>query len=575
MNRSSGILMPIFSLPSPYGIGTLGKAAYDFADFLAEAGQHYWQMLPLGPTSYGDSPYQSFSTFAGNPYFIDPDLLVEDGLLTKQEVKAYRWGSDPRHVDYGAVYNSRLKLLSKAKKRGWERDREEVTAFVAENARWLPDYALFMACKRHFGMRSWTEWEDEDIRLRRSQLVLEQYRTLLREDVELFTYIQYLFFRQWEALRTYLHGKDIHIIGDLPIYVAMDSADVWAEPENFQLDDRCVPTEVSGVPPDYFSADGQLWGNPLYRWDRMQADGFGWWIRRIDGAGKLYDVIRIDHFRGFESYWAVPYGETTAKNGRWVKGPGMALVGVLTGWFPQLEFIAEDLGYPTPEVAQLLRDSGLPGMKVLEFAFDSRDTSSYLPHSYRENCICYTGTHDNSPLALWRQAILPLAGKILDALAEGLSPWFAGLLGASALRAVFTLEALMGQSQASAAQAAALNVAAQALNQRRRGERPPLRTIEEVRELAGMDQHSYTCASQHLTLWSGLPTPDARLASPWLRRALNLPQGSGTAQEAGPVITLQSRATLPGGFSKTLSVTLLLNPSKEGVRPYRVLRWQE
>ncbi len=407
MNRSSGILMPIFSLPSPYGIGTLGKAAYDFADFLAEAGQHYWQMLPLGPTSYGDSPYQSFSTFAGNPYFIDPDLLVEDGLLTKQEVKAYRWGSDPRHVDYGAVYNSRLKLLSKAKKRGWERDREEVTAFVAENARWLPDYALFMACKRHFGMRSWTEWEDEDIRLRRSQLVLEQYRTLLREDVELFTYIQYLFFRQWEALRTYLHGKDIHIIGDLPIYVAMDSADVWAEPENFQLDDRCVPTEVSGVPPDYFSADGQLWGNPLYRWDRMQADGFGWWIRRIDGAGKLYDVIRIDHFRGFESYWAVPYGETTAKNGRWVKGPGMALVGVLTGWFPQLEFIAEDLGYPTPEVAQLLRDSGLPGMKVLEFAFDSRDTSSYLPHSYGENCICYTGTHDNSPLALWRQEADP------------------------------------------------------------------------------------------------------------------------------------------------------------------------
>ena len=209
MNRSSGILMPIFSLPSPYGVGTLGKAAYDFADFLAEAGQHYWQMLPLGPTSYGDSPYQSFSTFAGNPYFIDPDLLVEDGLLTKREVKAYRWGDDPRHVDYGAVYASRLKLLAKAKKRGWERDREEVTAFVAENARWLPDYALFMACKRHFGMRSWTEWEDEDIRLRRSPEVLERYRTLLREDVELFTYIQYLFFRQWEALRTYLHERDI------------------------------------------------------------------------------------------------------------------------------------------------------------------------------------------------------------------------------------------------------------------------------------------------------------------------------------------------------------------------------
>ena len=402
MNRSSGILMPIFSLPSPYGIGTLGKAAYDFADFLAEAGQHYWQMLPLGPTSYGDSPYQSFSTFAGNPYFIDPDLLVEDGLLTKQEVKAYRWGSDPRHVDYGAVYNSRLKLLSKAKKRGWERDREEVTAFVAENARWLPDYALFMACKRHFGMRSWTEWEDEDIRLRRSQLVLEQYRTLLREDVELFTYIQFLFFRQWSALKRYINGLGIRIIGDIPIYVAMDSSDVWSEPENFQLDENKKPTEVSGVPPDYFSADGQLWGNPLYDYEAMRKNGFEWWIRRIGGATKLYDVIRIDHFRGFESYWAVPFGKTTAKDGHWVKGPGMSLVGVLTGWFHDIEFIAEDLGFPTPEVTQLLADSRLPGMKVLEFAFDSRDTSSYLPHSYGENCVCYTGTHDNAPLALWR-----------------------------------------------------------------------------------------------------------------------------------------------------------------------------
>ena len=310
MNRSSGILMPIFSLPSPYGIGTLGKAAYDFADFLAEAGQHYWQMLPLGPTSYGDSPYQSFSTFAGNPYFIDPDLLVEDGLLTKREVKAYRWGDDPRHVDYGAVYNSRLKLLAKAKKRGWERDREEVTAFVTENIRWLPDYALFMACKRHFGMRSWTEWEDEDIRLRRSPEVLEQYRTLLREDVELFTYIQYLFFRQWEALRTYLHERDIHVIGDLPIYVAMDSADVWAEPENFQLDDRCVPTEVSGVPPDYFSADGQLWGNPLYRWLAPALGKIGipaetaplLFIRPISGSGALAVGSEIMQVYGVDSY---------------------------------------------------------------------------------------------------------------------------------------------------------------------------------------------------------------------------------------------------------------------------------
>ena len=407
MNRCSGILMPVFSLPSPYGIGTLGKAAYDFADFLHAAGQHCWQMLPLGPTSYGDSPYQSFSTYAGNPYFIDLELLIEDGLLTRDEVESQNWGTNPRYVDYGRIYESRFAVLQKAKDRGWERDQAEVAAFQAENCRWLPDYALYMACKRHFGMRSWTEWDDADIRLRRSPEVLEQYRTLLREDVELFTYLQFLFFRQWNRLRDYLHSLDIQVIGDLPIYVAMDSADVWAEPECFQLNDQGVPTEVSGVQPDYFSAAGQRWGNPLYAWDRMQADGFGWWIRRVDGASKLYDVIRIDHFRGVDAYWAVPYGETTAKNGHWVKGPGMSLVGVLTSWFPQLRFIAEDLGYPTPGVQQLLQDSGLPGMKVLEFAFDSRDTSSYLPHSYGENCVCYTGTHDNSPLALWKDEAAP------------------------------------------------------------------------------------------------------------------------------------------------------------------------
>ena len=401
MNRCSGILMPVFSLPSPYGIGTLGKAAYDFADFLHAAGQRCWQMLPLGPTSYGDSPYQSFSTYAGNPYFIDLDMLIEDGLLEKSEVQEQNWGTEPRYVDYGKIYESRFAVLQKAKDRGWERDQAEVSAFQAENSRWLPDYALYMACKRHFGMRSWTEWEDADIRLRKSPEVLERYRTLLREDVELFTYLQFLFFRQWNRLRDYLHGLDIQVIGDLPIYVAMDSADVWAEPESFQLDDQCVPTEVSGVPPDYFSADGQLWGNPLYAWDRMQADGFGWWIRRVDGASKLYDVIRIDHFRGFEAYWAVPYGETTAKNGHWVKGPGMNLVGVLTGWFPQLRFIAEDLGYPTPGVRQLLQDSGLPGMKVLEFAF-SGPGNDYLPHNYgSRRCVCYTGTHDNDTALGW------------------------------------------------------------------------------------------------------------------------------------------------------------------------------
>ena len=403
LERSAGILLPLSSLPSPHGIGTMGKAAYDFADFLAAAGQKYWQLLPLGPTSYGDSPYQSFSSFAGDPYFIDLELLVEDGLLVREEVDTCDWGSDARRIDYGRLYENRFPLLAKAKARGYDRDREAVAAFEQENAGWLPNYTLFMALKRHFGMKPWTAWDDEDIRCRRSSAVIEHYRAELRKDVELFTYIQFLFFRQWATLKAYIHSLGIRIIGDLPIYVAMDSADVWAEPEMFRLDAHGVPTEVAGVPPDYFSEDGQLWGNPLYDYEAMEKDGFGWWIRRVGGAQKLCDVLRIDHFRGFASYWAVPYGETTAKNGHWVKGPGMALVGVLTNWFRDLDFIAEDLGAPSPDVTRLLEDSGLPGMKVLEFAFDPETPSDYLPHSCGENSICYTGTHDNAPLVLWRE----------------------------------------------------------------------------------------------------------------------------------------------------------------------------
>lgn len=401
--RSSGILMPIFSLPSPYGIGTLGKAAYDFADFLHAAGQKFWQILPLGPTSYGDSPYQSFSTYAGNPYFIDLDLLIEDKLLTKSEVSSAYFGNNSRYVDYGAIYEARFKLLQLAKNRGWERDSDAINAFSSENCRWLPDYALFMACKRHFDMKPWTQWKDKSLRLRDNAEILDHYRNLLKEDVELFTYIQFLFYKQWNALRNYIHSLDIQIIGDIPIYVALDSSDVWAEPQYFQLDSENIPTAVAGVPPDYFSADGQLWGNPLYCWEAMEKDGYAWWIRRIDGAGKLYDVIRIDHFRGFESYWSVPYGEKTAKNGSWVRGPGLKLIQKLTQWFPNLNFIAEDLGVLTPEVEKMLKDSGLPGMRVLEFAFSSNETNNYLPHNYIENCVCYTGTHDNSPLALWRE----------------------------------------------------------------------------------------------------------------------------------------------------------------------------
>ena len=398
--------MPISSLPSPHGIGTLGAEARKFVDFLADAGQSWWQILPVGPTSYGDSPYQSFSAYAGNPYLIDLDLLCEDGLLTPAEVNAVSWGTDPARVDYSAIYNGRFPLLHLAMERGWERDADKVKAFSEENDAWLPDYALFMALKRHFGMSAWTEWPDEDIRLRRPEAVA-RYREELADDIRLFTYIQYLFFRQWEALRSYAHEKGIGIIGDLPIYVAMDSADVWADPRAFQLDERNVPAEVAGVPPDYFTADGQLWGNPLYDWDAMKADGYTWWIRRIAGASRLYDILRIDHFRGLESYWAVPYGETTAKVGRWVKGPGMDLMNVLTEKFPNIQFIAEDLGYLTPEVRQLLEDSGLPGMKVLQFAFDSREAANYLPHTYPRHCVCYAGTHDNSTLMGWKDEAAP------------------------------------------------------------------------------------------------------------------------------------------------------------------------
>ena len=401
MERSSGILLPISALPSPYGIGTMGKEAYAFADFLKSAGQKYWQLLPLGPTSYGDSPYQSFSTFAGNPYLIDLELLAQDGLLDAGELDSFNWGANPRYVDYGQIYVSRLQVLRKAFAAGWSRDGEKVNAFRQEN-KWLDDYALFMALKNHFEMKSWLEWPDEDIRLRKPE-ALEKYRQELAEDVNFYTYLQFLFFRQWNALRGYIHAQGLKIIGDLPIYVAMDSADVWAEPYFFQLGEGNVPTEVSGVPPDYFTEDGQLWGNPLYDYDRMKADGYGWWIRRVEGAGKLFDVIRIDHFRGMESYWAVPYGSKTAKNGRWRKGPGMDLVGRLTGWFRDLEFIAEDLGFLTPAVQELLAASGLPGMKVLEFAFDTREPSNYLPHTYTRHCVCYVGTHDNETVMQWRE----------------------------------------------------------------------------------------------------------------------------------------------------------------------------
>ena len=415
MRRSAGIILPIASLPSPHGIGTLGAAAHEFVDFLASAGQAWWQVLPVGPTSFGDSPYQSPSAFAGNTYFIDLDELVADGLLTADEVESADWGSDPASIDYARIFEEREGLLRRAYQRGWERDAEKVAAFARENAEWLDDYALFMAVKSYFGRTSWLEWPDEAIRLRHPEAI-EAYAEKLADDVNYNVYTQYLFFGQWESLRAHARERGIRLIGDLPIYVALDSADVWASPEMFQLDEKNVPVEVAGVPPDAFTDEGQLWGNPLYDYDAMEADGFCWWIRRIAGAARLYDTIRIDHFRGFESYWAVPYGETTAKHGRWVKGPGMRLVGTLANWFSGLSFIAEDLGYATPEVARLLAESGFPGMKVLEFAFDSRDAggSAYLPHNYGPHCVCYVGTHDNATIMQWREEADPADVRLAE-----------------------------------------------------------------------------------------------------------------------------------------------------------------
>lgn len=396
--------MHISSLPSPYGIGTLGKAAYDFADFLHRAGQRYWQILPIGPTSYGDSPYQSFSTCAGNPYFIDLDLLEQDGLLTREEIDAVDWGTDAGRVDYGFQYSVRFDLLYNAYLRGRDRDADALREFCDANP-WVEEYALYMALKRSNSMQSWEHWPEE-IRLRRPGAA-DTYATVLAEDTNFFIYLQFLFFRQWNRLRDYVHGLGIRIIGDLPIYVPYDSCDVWANPQLFQLDEGGLPTGVAGVPPDYFSEDGQLWGNPLYNWDAMRADGYRWWMQRIAAAGRLFDVIRIDHFRGLESYWSVPYGDVNARRGHWVKGPGQDFIDAVHRSFPELHLIAEDLGFLTPEVIELQRNSGYPGMKVLEFAFDPREPSNYLPHRYTTNCICYSGTHDNETLVQWLDGASP------------------------------------------------------------------------------------------------------------------------------------------------------------------------
>ena len=404
-NRKCGVLLPIFSLSSEYGIGTFSKEAYEFVDFLKKSGQSYWQILPLGPTSYGDSPYQSFSTYAGNPYFIDITTLIEEGLLTKEEADKCDFGGSEEYIDYEKMYRSRFILLKKAYKnienaKDAKTIKKEFSAFKkSPDNDWLLDYSLFMALKNANGGRSWSTWED-GYRLRKPQ-ALKQAREKYAEEIDFYSFLQYLFAKQWGNLKAYANENGIEIIGDIPIYVAFDSADTWANPELFQLDKKNVPTDVAGCPPDAFSATGQLWGNPLYKWEYHKETGYKWWMKRIAHCYKLYDVVRIDHFRGFDEYYAIPYGNPTAEKGEWRKGPGIALFDTMKKELGDMKVIAEDLGFLTPSVIKLVKKTGYPGMKILQFAFDSREESDYLPHNYTKNCIVYTGTHDNDTTRGW------------------------------------------------------------------------------------------------------------------------------------------------------------------------------
>lgn len=414
--RRCGVLMPVSSLPSRFGIGGFSKEAYDFVDFLAASGQALWQILPLGPTGYGDSPYQSFSTFAGSPYYISLDALIEDGLLTEEECSFVDFGYDTRKVDYEKIYNTRFRLLRMAFERADLKKDSEYKTFVEENKLWLKDYAMYMAIKDSLKGVSWIEW-DEDIRLRKPE-AMAKYEKKLAKDITFYSYQQYLFSKQWMALKEYANQKGISIVGDIPIYVAFDSADTWANPELFQLDEENVPIAVAGCPPDAFSATGQLWGNPLYKWDYHEETGFGWWIRRLTHCFHIYDVVRIDHFRGFDEYWAIPYGDETAENGEWKKGPGYKLFEVMKKTLGNRAVIAEDLGFLTPSVLKLVKKTGYPGMKVLQFAFDAGGESAYLPHKYNNNCVVYTGTHDNDTVNGWISSLnrkdLAFAKKYLN-----------------------------------------------------------------------------------------------------------------------------------------------------------------
>ena len=433
--RNAGILMPVSSLPSPYGIGTFGKDAYDFVTFVKECNHKYWQVLPLGPTTYGDSPYQSYSAFAGNPYFVDLDMLIEEGLLLKSEVIARDWGDgivpvnvseddavngrygtyrdgnigDDRYVSYEKVYNNRFDILRIAYNRFKTACIEskktlakglplykQLDNFVRDNADWLEDYALFMSLKTHFNYVSWGEWE-HDIKFREPEAMMH-YKNELSDDIGYWEFIQYEFFKQWAALKKYANDNGIEIIGDIPIYMGYDSVDVWANQGEFQLDENLTPTKVAGVPPDAFSDAGQKWGNPLYDYEKMEADNFSWWRKRMKASARLYDVIRIDHFIGIVKYYTIPADMPDARQGEYRQGPGQKLLDAINESIGDKKIIAEDLGVEVPEVARILKDNGYPGMKVLEFAFGGDRKNPHLPYNYTQNLVCYGGTHDNETL---------------------------------------------------------------------------------------------------------------------------------------------------------------------------------
>ena len=405
MSRSSGVLLSVTSLPSKYGIGCFSKEAYDLVDWLVKAGQTWWQILPLGPTCYGpsdDSPYQSYSAFAGNPYMICLDTLVKEGVLSRKECDALDFGENPAKVDYDKLHDHRLALLRKAYERSNIAQDEEYQEFLKNNNWWLADYALFMALKNFFGDVAWTSWP-QDIRLRWGYS-LDYYREKLYFDIEFQQYLQFKFFQQWLKLKKYANDKGIQIIGDMPIYVSLDSSDVWANPELFQLDENNTPTAIAGCPPDAFAADGQVWGNPLYRWDYHEKTDYSWWVSRLYQSFRLYDSVRIDHFRGMDEYFSIPYGAKSAKDGHWEPGPGMKLFNMVEKKLGKKQLIAEDLGLMTDSVRKLVKDSTFPNMKVIQFGFDVNDqgkTNDYLPHNYDRNCVVYTGTHDNETIAGW------------------------------------------------------------------------------------------------------------------------------------------------------------------------------